>query len=280
MKFKKPNKQARICYICQKILKINIWKIKNIIKLEIIVIAAHSICNLKYSVPEKVPITFHNGSNYDYHLIIKVLADEVKKQSTCLGENTEKHITFTLSIEEVTIKNDKNGEEITKSISYILQFIESERFMVRSLSTFVNNLSEDIHNIKCKYRRDNKKCETCETTCEVCHCFLKYKNFKDDLIEYKRLCCHKNNQQNFDVTLKEWFLITYKYSNPDKKFVLLLQKGVYPYEYIDDWEFNEISLTEKEGFYSRLDIEEIADADFAHAKRVCKDFEMKFMLVY
>ena len=57
-----------------------------------------------------------------------------------------------------------------------------------------------------------------------------------------------------------------------------MQKGVYSYEYIDDWEFNETSLTEKEDFYSRLDIEEIADADFAHAKRVCKNFEMKFIL--
>ena len=193
MKFKKPNKKARICYICEKIWKINIWKIKNIIKLEIIVIAAHSICNLKYSVPKNVPITFHNGSNYDYHCLMKVLADEVRKQSTCLAENTEKHITFAVSIEEVT-KNDKNGEEITKSISYILQFIDSEKFMASSLSTFINNLSEGIHKIKCKYGRDNKKCETCEITCEVCHCFLKYKNFKDDLIEYKCLWCNKNNQ--------------------------------------------------------------------------------------
>ena len=32
---------------------------------------AHSIRNLKYSVPKKVPIVFHNGSNYDYHVIIK-----------------------------------------------------------------------------------------------------------------------------------------------------------------------------------------------------------------
>ena len=37
--------------------------------------AAHSICNLKYSVPEKIPIVFHNGSNYDYHFIIKELAE-------------------------------------------------------------------------------------------------------------------------------------------------------------------------------------------------------------
>ena len=29
--------------------------------------AAHSICNLKYSVPKKIHIAFYNGSNYDYH---------------------------------------------------------------------------------------------------------------------------------------------------------------------------------------------------------------------
>ena len=42
--------------------------------------AAHSICNLKYRVPKKNPITFHNGSNYDYHFLIKKLAEELKKQ--------------------------------------------------------------------------------------------------------------------------------------------------------------------------------------------------------
>ena len=41
--------------------------------------AAHSICNLIYSVPRKISIVFHNGSNYDYHFIIKDLAEEFKK---------------------------------------------------------------------------------------------------------------------------------------------------------------------------------------------------------
>ena len=41
--------------------------------------AAHSICNLKYSVPKKIPIVFHNESNYDYHFIIKEFAKELKK---------------------------------------------------------------------------------------------------------------------------------------------------------------------------------------------------------
>ena len=43
---------------------------------------------------------------------------------------------------------DKNRKEITKNISYILQFIGSARFMASSLSNLVNNLSEGIHRIK------------------------------------------------------------------------------------------------------------------------------------
>ena len=52
--------------------------------------AANSICNLKYSVPKKILIAFHKGSNFD-HFIIKELAEEFKKQFTCLGENSEKY---------------------------------------------------------------------------------------------------------------------------------------------------------------------------------------------
>ena len=44
---------------------------------------------------------------------------------------------------------------------------------------------------------------------------------------------------------------------------------------MDDWEkFNETSLPEKY-FYGHLNMEDITDADYAHAKRVCKDFEIK-----
>ena len=71
---------------------------------------------------KKIPIVFHNGSNYDYHFIIKELAEEFKKQFTCLGENTEKYRTFRVLIET----------EITR---------------IDTLSNFVNNLSEGIHKI-------------------------------------------------------------------------------------------------------------------------------------
>ena len=45
---------------------------------------------------------------------------------------------------------------------------------------------------------------------------------------------------------------------------------------MDDWEnFNETSLPEIESFYSHLNMEDITDEDYAHAKRVCKDFEIQ-----
>ena len=45
--------------------------------------ATHKICNLKYSVPKKIPIGFHNGSSYDYPFITKELANDFEKQFTC-----------------------------------------------------------------------------------------------------------------------------------------------------------------------------------------------------
>ena len=124
---------------------------------------------------------------------------------------------------------DKNGGEITKNMSYILQFIDRAKFMVCSLSNVVNNLSEGIHRIRCKYGHDDKKYQTCRIKYKYCDCFLQYKNFKDDLIEYKCLCCNKNYQQEFDEKLKEQFLKTSKFSNHDKnKFIILLKRGIYP----------------------------------------------------
>ena len=77
----------------------------------------HSVCHLKYSVPKKVPVVFRNGSNYDYHFIIKEVAGEFNRQFSCLGQNTENYIIFSVPIEKEVKRIDKNGEEITKTIS-------------------------------------------------------------------------------------------------------------------------------------------------------------------
>ena len=80
--------------------------------------------------------------------------------------------------------------------------------------------------------------------------------------------CNKNYQHKFDEKLKERFLNTYKFSNHNNnKFILLLREGVYPYEYMDDWEkFNETSLLEKQDFYSYLNTEDIIVADYVHVR--------------
>ena len=62
--------------------------------------AAHSICNLRNKVQREIPVIVHNGSKYDYHFIIKELAEEFKGQFECLGENTEKHINFSVPIKK------------------------------------------------------------------------------------------------------------------------------------------------------------------------------------
>ena len=96
--------------------------------------AAHNKCNLRYKVPKEIPAVFHNGSTYDYHFIIKQLAREFKGNFECLGENTEKYITFSAPIK----KEHDNG----KTTTYKLKFIDSSRFMQSSLSNLVDNLSE------------------------------------------------------------------------------------------------------------------------------------------
>ena len=117
----------------------------------------------------------------------------LKKTLSVQEKKTEKYVTFTVSIEKEVTKTDNNGEEITKNISYILKF------------NLLNNLFERLHRIKCKFKHDDKKCETCRIKYKYYDCFLEYTNFKDDLIEYK--CCSKSYQRKLDENLKERFFL-------------------------------------------------------------------------
>ena len=65
-----------------------------------------------------------------------------------------------MSIEDEVTRIDKNGEKITKNISYIVQITDRTIFLTNALSNLVNCLSEGIHSNKCNYGHDDKKCET------------------------------------------------------------------------------------------------------------------------
>lgn len=77
---------------------------------------------------------FHNGSNYDYHFLIKELVEQFEGQFECLGGNAEKFITFSVQINKV----NENG----KAITYKIKFIDSIRRMSSSLSSLAKNLTK------------------------------------------------------------------------------------------------------------------------------------------
>ena len=141
----------------------------------------------------------------------------------------EKYITFFVPIK----KKCDDG----KTIAYKLRFIDSFRFMSTSLSELVDNISGNVNSIECKSCTGNNRYEQC-------------KKLIDGLIEK--------------------FPRMYQFCNGDlNKFVLLLRKGVYPYEYMDSWErFDEISLPDKKNFHSKLNLEDITNNDYSHAQKV------------
>ena len=67
------------------------------------------------------------------------------------------------------------------------------------------------------------------------------------------------------------------YIDPHQR-VLLLRKGVYPYEWMDRMDKKEYtSLPEKETFYTSLALTGISDADYSHAQNEWKTFGMETM---
>ena len=51
-------------------------------------------------MPKKIPIVFHNGSTYNYHFVIKKLAEEFKGEFEFLRKNKEKYITFLVPLKK------------------------------------------------------------------------------------------------------------------------------------------------------------------------------------
>ena len=97
----------------------------------------------------EIDVVFHNDLMFDFHLIIKELANEFHGQVDCIAENNEKYQTFSILIKKV-VKIDKGGNKTTEFISYKIKFIDNMRFMEKSLSNLVDNLTRGVHKLKCK----------------------------------------------------------------------------------------------------------------------------------
>ena len=168
-----------------------------------------------------------------------------------MGENTEKYIAFS-----VPIKKELDNE---KTITYKLKFIDSFRFMSRKLSKLVNYLLDGRHSDKCK----------------DCKYKLDYMSVKQ--LVFQCSASKKNYEKDFNSKLIKRFANTYEFCKGNiNKFVLLLRKGVYPYDYMDSWgRFDETSLPDKKAFISELCLEDITDIDYTHAQKVFEGFRLK-----
>ena len=133
--------------------------------------------------------------------------------------------------------------------------------MSLSLSKLVDNLSEGIHNNKC-------------VDCNSCLDYIKIKNEK---LLLKCFSCNTYYKKKFNKDLIKKLKNTYSFSNNDlNKFILLLKKGVYPNDYVNNWKrFNETSLLSKKDFYSNLNMEHIDDIDYRHGNNVFKGFKLE-----
>ena len=133
--------------------------------------------------------------------------------------------------------------------------------MPTSVSKLVDNLSEGLHNNRCV----------------DCKSYLDFMITKDEKLIFRCFTCKKNYEKDFNKELIKRFANTYNFCNRDlNKFILLLRKGVYPYECMYNWErFDETSLPNKKSFYSSLNMENIDDMDYRHGNNVFKKFKLK-----
>ena len=112
--------------------------------------------------------------------------------------------------------------------------------MSSSLSSLVDNLSEGLHN----------------GNCTDCKSYLDYTSIKDDQLIFMCFDCKKNYKKDFNKELIKRFANLYKFCDGDIKFILLLRKGVYAYEYMDSWKRFDETWPDKE-VYSSLNMEDI-----------------------
>ena len=168
----------------------------------------------------------------------------------------EKYITFSVPIKK---EFDNN-----KTMAYKL--IDSFRFMSASLSDLVKNLSGIFNSMECKSCMGKIKINS------EC-CFVRLKNNR---LIYRCKECKEEWKRQIEGLIQK-FPSIYQFCNGNlNKSVLLLRKGIYPFEDMDNWrKFDETTLPTKEALYSNLNLENISAEDYLHAQKVWEVSEIR-----
>ena len=163
---------------------------------------------------------FHNLTGYDANLFIKELGKRFNKNDIgVIAENKEKYISFNVKVNvNLAGARNKDGKEFHKNIQ--LSFKDSFRFMASDLDKLASNL-----------------CGASGIQCDNCKSNMELINISDDYIallgcESQRCKIKKTKNLDEEVS-KNNFKHTSRFWGCNKKFRLMIRKGVYPYEYME-----------------------------------------------
>ena len=141
----KDFKYAEKCYACGKEFKENKEKVRDHChytgKYRG---AACSKCNLKMKKPKFIPVVFHNLEGYDSHLFIKTLG-VTEGDINCIPKTEEKYISFTKKFIVDSFFNKKLWKYV--DVNRESRFVDSYKFMGKTLDKLVKNLDPDELNI-------------------------------------------------------------------------------------------------------------------------------------
>ena len=209
--------------------------------------------------------------------VMKIINYEKKEMIPRTDEETEfyekQKVCHICQKEFSTNKNDKNKFKLYRKVKDHCHYTGKFRGAAHSICNLIYKTPKEIpvaiHN---------------GSTYDY-HFIIKHlaKEFECDFIGLKNNklhCKYKYAKKRWLKPVKELikkFAGVYQFCNGGiNKFVLLLKKVVYPYEYMNSWErFNETSLPDKEAFGSELNLEDITDEDYAHGQKVWEVFEIK-----
>ena len=192
-------------------------------------------CNLLLRYKKFIPVYIHNLKGYDSHLFVSSLfkygyQHKSSDNISCIPNNEEKYISFSKNI-KVGEYIDKKTDEI-KNVMYEIRFIDTFAFMSSSLESLSDNLrSEDELklNIEVKLKDDKKIYEVINI--DKSNITIKHENYvkiihKDDI----------DKKYKTDINeLRKIFKNTSEEFTDDYQFKLMIKKGVYPYDYIDNF---------------------------------------------
>ena len=140
------------------------------------------------------------------------MAEEFRgEQFECLGENTEKYISFSVPIKKE--HDNDSGETIT----YKIKFIDSSRFMPSKLSNLVDNMSGIFDSVECKSCMEKIK-----VNWEYCSV-----GFKKNRLIYRCKECKEEWKRPINELIEKFPKIYKFWKDNLNKFVMLLRKNVY-----------------------------------------------------